>query len=231
MSCSSTAVCRTAVPPARPSATRTYLKMFWRYATSNGINGDRNMIREAFDYKVETGTGKRNLHPTEALAILSAARQGTDPLLRWAPLVMHTPAAGSVSCWARPRLPSNSAKGFGVWRSKKSVPRRAVNSDAEGARERTSRSGSFRWRRRCWSMPRRLSGSSTLKNAPSPAEGSSHRSITIWAVLSFVTPKRSLATSGFVMKASTDVAGRTGNALWSASRTCYSRGACSCNQP
>ena len=39
---------------------RTYLKMFWRYATSNGINGDRNMIREAFDYKVETGTGKRN---------------------------------------------------------------------------------------------------------------------------------------------------------------------------
>jgi len=34
--------------------------MFWRYATSNGINGDRNMIREAFDYKVETGTGKRN---------------------------------------------------------------------------------------------------------------------------------------------------------------------------
>ena len=60
MSCSSTAVCRTAVPPARPSATRTYLKMFWRYATSNGINGDRNMIREAFDYKVETGTGKRN---------------------------------------------------------------------------------------------------------------------------------------------------------------------------
>ena len=74
-------------------------------------------------------------HPTEALAILSAARQGTDPLLRWAPLVMHTPAAGSVSCWARPRLPSNSAKGFGVWRSKKSVPRRAVNSDAEGARE------------------------------------------------------------------------------------------------
>ena len=54
-------------------------------------------------------------HPTEALAILSAARQETDPLLRWAPLVMHTPAAGSVSCWARPRLPSNSATGFGVW--------------------------------------------------------------------------------------------------------------------
>jgi len=74
-------------------------------------------------------------HPTEALAILSAARQETDPLLRWAPLVMHTPAAGSVSCWARPRLPSNSATGFGVWRSKKGVPRRAVNSDAEGARE------------------------------------------------------------------------------------------------
>jgi hypothetical protein len=94
---------------------RTYLKMFWRYATSNGINGDRNMIRDAFDYKVETGTGKRNFTPTEALAILSAARQETDPLLRWAPLVMHTPAAGSVSCWARPRLPSNSATGFGVW--------------------------------------------------------------------------------------------------------------------
>ena len=169
-------------------------------------------------------------HPTEALAILSAARQETDPLLRWAPLVMHTPAAGSVSCWARPRLPSNSATGFGVWRSRKGVPRRAVNSDAEGARERTSRSGSFRWRRRCWSMPRRLSGSNSLKNAPSPAEGSSHRSITIWTVLSFVTPKRSLATSGFVMKASTDVAARTGGALWSASRSCNSRGACSCNQ-